>query len=196
MSRSFEQTVTHYRALQEAAYSLANEAVNEADVPRAPVLFRRYDAPAETAWHRHWRGNRHPTGSGGWNWPEVMRSRWKRPSSFRLAVWSGPVLCGLAIGHPSRTSRTGHRKTISVNLIQGAPFAHPLRRSIALLTTTYATAYGRLLGASRIRLIEPLPGTIHSYAKMGFSTILKGNRALYCEREIYDEGEEHLSDRD
>lgn len=193
MPRSFEQTVAHYRALQEAACTLAHEAIIQAGVPRAPVLFRRYDALAESAWHLQWEGHRHPTGSGGWNWPEIVRSRWKRPSAFRLAIWSGPVLCGLAIGHPSRTSGTGDRKTISVNLIEGAPFAHPLRRSIALLTTTYATAYGRLLGASRIRLIEPLPGTIHSYARMGFSTILKGNQALYCEREIFDEEEEHLS---
>ena len=195
MPRSFEQTVAHYRALQEAACTLAHEEVARNGATQAPVLMRRYDAMAEWNWHLEWQGHRHPTGSGGWNWPEVMRSRWKRPSAFRLAIWSGPVLCGLAIGHPSRTSRTGHRKTISLNLIEGAPFAHPLQRSIALLTTTYATAYGWLLGASRIRLIDPLPGTIHSYAKLGFSTILKGNQPLYCEREIYHE-EEDLSEPD
>lgn len=70
------------------------------------------------------------------------------------------------------------------NLIEGAPFAHPLRGSLKLLTIAYATEYGRLLGATRVRLIEPMPGLIHSYAALGFSTILQGGRALYCEREI------------
>jgi hypothetical protein len=184
MPRSFEQTVAHYRALQEAAYTLANEAVLEAGVPRAPVLFRRYDALAESAWHLQWEGRRHPAGSGGWNWPKVMRSKWKRPSAFRLAIWSGTTLCGLAIGHPSRRSAAGRRKTLAVNLIEAAPFAHPLRGFVTLLTTTYATTYGRQLGSSWIRLIDPLPGAMPGYTALGFSVILKGNRPLYCEREI------------
>ena len=78
----------------------------------------------------------------------------------------------------------GTRKTIAVNLIEAAPFAHPLRGFVTLLTTTYATAYGRQLGSSSIRLIDPLPGAIPSYTALGFSIILKGNRPLYCEREI------------
>lgn len=184
MSRSFEQTVTHYRELQVAAYSLAHEAVVQAGVPRAPVLFRSYDALAESAWHLQWEGHRHPAGSGGWNWPKVIRTKWKRPSAFRLAIWSGSTLCALAIGHPSRMSSAGTRKTLSVNLIEAAPFAHPLRASIALLATTYAITYGRQLGSSRIRLIEPVPGAIPIYTDLGFSIILKGNRPLYCEREI------------
>jgi hypothetical protein len=145
---------------------------------------RRYDAAAESAWHSDWQGRRHPSGNGGWNWPELVRSRWKRPSAFRLAIWSGSTLCGLAIGHPSKTSPAGGRKTLSVDLIEGAPFAHPLQRSIKLLTIMYATAYGRLLGSSRVRLMNPLPGVIDSYAALGFSIILHRGRPLYCEREI------------
>lgn len=184
MARSFEETVAHYRALQDAACSLAHEEILGAGSVAAPVVFARYDARAEAAWHSEWQGRPHPSGSGGWNWPEIVRSRWKRPSAFRLAVWSGSTLCALAIGHPSKTSPAGGRKTVSVNLIEGAPFAHPLRGSLKLLTIAYATEYGRLLGATRVRLIEPMPGLIHSYAALGFSTILQGGRALYCEWEI------------
>jgi hypothetical protein len=184
MARSFEETEAHYRALQEAAYSLAHEEIRGAGSLAAPVLLRRYDGMAEAAWHADWQGHRHVSGSGGWNWPEIVRSRWKRPSAFRLAIWSGAALCGLAIGHPSKRSPAGGRKTISVNLIEAAPFAHPLRGFIKLVTVTYATEYGRLLGSTRVRLIDPLPGVIPSYTKLGFSIILKGDQPLYCEREI------------
>jgi hypothetical protein len=184
MPRSFEETVAHYRALQEAAYSLAHEEILGAGSVAAPVVLRRYDAVAEAAWHSEWQGRRHASGSGGWNWPQIVRSRWKRPAAFRLAIWSGPTLCGLAIGHPSKTSPAGGRKTISVELIEGAPFEHPLQGSIAMLATTYATHYGRLLRSTRVRLIKPVPGVIQTYTGLGFSVILKGHRPLYCEREI------------
>jgi len=184
MARSFEQTVAHYRAVQEAANSLAHEEILGAGSVAAPVLLRRYDGVAEAAWHSEWQGRHHVRGSGGWNWPEIVRSRWKRPSAFRLAIWSGSTLCGLAIGHPSKTSPAGRRQTMSVNLIEGAPFVHPLRGFIKLLAVTYATEYGRLLGSTRVRLIEPLPSVIPSYTKLGFSIIIKGHQPLYCEREI------------
>lgn len=184
MARSFEETVAHYRALQRMACWRAQDAVIRTGAVTAPVVLRRYEAMAESAWHAEWQGRRHPTGSGGWNWPEIVRSKWKRPSAFRLAIWSGSTLCGLAIGHPSRTSSAGVRNTLSVNLIESAPFAHPLQGSIALLAVGFALSYGRMLGASRVRLMQPLPGTIKHYASMGFSTILQGGRALYCEREI------------
>lgn len=184
MSRSFEETVAHYRALQHMACWRAQDAIIRTGAVTAPVVLRRYDVTAEAAWHSEWQGHRHWSGSGGWNWPEIVRSRWKRPSAFRLAIWSGSTLCGLAIGHPSKTSPAGGRKTLSVNLIEAAPFAHPLQSAIAVLATTYAAEYGRLLGSTRVRLIEPLPGVINTYAALGFSIILQGGRPLYCEREI------------
>ena len=184
MARSFEETVAHYRALQEAAYSLAHEEIRGAGLMGVPVVLRRYDGTAEAAWHSDWQGRPHLNGSGGWDWPAIVRSRWRRPSAFRLAIWSGSTLCGLSIGHPSKRSPGGSRKTISVNLIEGSPSAHPLRGFIKLVAITYATEYGRLLGSTRVRLIEPLPAVIPSYAQLGFSIILKGHQPLYCEREI------------
>lgn len=187
MARSFEETVAHYRALQQMACWRAQNAVVRTGAVRAPVAMRLYNVMAEAAWHSDWQGRRHPTGSGGWSWPEIVRTRWKRPSAFRLAIWSGSTLCGLAIGRPSRRSLAGSRTTLSVNLIEGAPFAHPLQGAIAVITTTYATEYGRLVGSSRVRLMDPLPGVIDTYAALGFSIILRGGQTLYCEREIYDE---------
>jgi hypothetical protein len=184
MSRSFEQTVAHYRALQHMACWRAQDAIVRTGAVPVPVLLRRYDALAESAWHSEWEGRRHPSGSGGWNWPEIVRTRWKRPAAFRLAIWSGSILCGLAIGHPSKKSAGGRRKTLSVNLIESAPFAHPLQGVIAMLATTYATEYGWLLGSSRVRLMNPLPGVIETYAALGFSIILQRGRLLYCEQEI------------
>jgi hypothetical protein len=184
MSRSFEETVAHYRALQHIACWRAQDAIIRTGAVAPPVVLRRYDAMAETAWHSEWQGRRHPTGSGGWNWPEIVRTRWKRPAAFRVAIWSGSTLCGLAIGHPSKTSPAGGRRTLSVNLIESSPLVHPLQGVIAMLATTYATEYGRLLGSSRVRLMNPLPGVLDTYAALGFSIILQRGRPLYCAREI------------
>ena len=32
--------------------------------------------------------------------------------------------------------------------------------------------------------MDPLPGVIDTYAALGYSIIIQGERALYCEREI------------
>jgi hypothetical protein len=184
MLRSFQHTVRHYRELQEAALAITMEAAEGSTSILSSVELARYSAEAAYAWRTTWEGQEHPSGSGAWDWPNLMRSRWRRPEAFRLAIWSGSTLCGLAIGHPSTSRRAGLRHTISVDIMEGAPFPHPLRGSIALLVITYAITYGRLLGASRIRLVEPLPGAIAIYRDLGFEVVYKGKRPVYCERSI------------
>ena len=154
MFRSYTDTVAHYRALQRGAHRITEDAF--APVLRAPLALDFYDARADDAWHATWRPQRHPSGAGGWHWPRIMRTRWRRPSAFRLAIWSGPVLCGLAIGHPSRRSGAGVRRFLSVEMIEGAPFSHPLRSSVAELATQFAIEYARLLRGTRVRLINPI----------------------------------------
>lgn len=184
MFRPFLQTVRRFRELQDGALAITSEAVTRTGAISAPVELSLYDRAAESAWRLTWQGVEHPSGSGGWHWPDLVTNRWRRPEAFRLAIWSGSTLCGLAIGHPSKTRPVGRRHTISVDFMEGAPFPHPLRGSIALLTVTFAITYGRLLGTSRIRLVEPLPGVIETYRTMGFEVVYQGGRPLYCERRI------------
>jgi hypothetical protein len=147
---------------------------------------RLVDTDEETlaAWRSTWR-DAHPSGFGNWNWERILRRAWRRPSAFHVAVWSGEQLCGLGAGRLSKRRLVGVRHTISLHFIESAHDAgHPLRHTIAALVISAAEGYGRLVGASRIRLIEPLPGVIHIYQELGFEVAHKAGQPVYCERRI------------
>jgi hypothetical protein len=77
------------------------------------------------------------------------------------------------------------RHTVSVHFIESAHDAqHPLRRKVAALVISAAEAYGALVGASRVRLIEPLPGLIGFYNGYGYTLAHKAGQTVYCERRI------------
>ena len=183
MYRSFGQTVHHYRLLQAAAHRYVVDAAARNRIVGAPLRLGFIDDGALDAWAATWAGRRDPAASGGWNWP-ALDGRLRRPSAFHLAVWSGPTLCGLALGRLSKTRPVGRKHTVSVDFMEGAPFPHPLRRSIALLTVAFAEAYGRAVGARRLRLVQPLPGALPIYLRLGFEVVYSGGRAVYCDRRI------------
>lgn len=183
MYRSFSQTVHHYRLLQSAAHRYVVDAANRNRIVAAPLRVGFIDDGALDAWAATWAGRRDPAAAGGWSWP-VLHARLRRPSAFHLAIWSGPVLCGLALGRVSKTRPVGRKHTVSVDFMEGAPFPHPLRGSIALLTVAFAEAYGRAVGARRLRLVQPLPGAMPIYLRLGFDVVHSGGRAIYCDRRI------------
>jgi hypothetical protein len=100
-------------------------------------------------------------------------------------VWSGADLCGLGVGRLSKRRLSGVRHTVSVHYIESAHARdHPLRYLIAPLVIAAAEAYASLLGCTRIRLIEPLPGIIPMYEDLGFAVAWKAGQPVYCERRI------------
>ncbi len=68
--------------------------------PRRAAAEARYSGlrlAALDAWRRQWAG--HPARPVAWPWDAMMSDyRRHRPSRFELALWSGDVLCGLAVG--------------------------------------------------------------------------------------------------
>lgn len=102
-----------------------------------------------------------------------------------VAIWSGERLCGLGVGRTSRRRAFGVRHTVSVHFIESAHDRdHPLRHAVATLVIAAAESYGRLLGATRIRLIEPLSGVIPLYERLGFVVAWKAGQPVYCDRRI------------
>jgi hypothetical protein len=184
MFRSYAATVAHYRALQSGAHRITEDAFDGSGLLPAPLALRSYDARAEDAWRATWRLYRHPGGGGGWPWPLIMRTRWRRPSAFRLAIWSGPTLCGLAIGHPSKRTSGGRRNFVAVEIMEGAPFAHPLKGSIAEVMALFAQTYCRALGGSRVRLLHPDPALIGWYQALRFAPVYQKGAIVYSEREV------------
>lgn len=174
----------HYAELRRAAY---HDVVRNARAAGAiPVPLRLADTNEETlaVWRSTWR-DAHPSGFGNWNWEPILRRAWRRPSAFHVAVWSGEQLCGLGVGRLSKRRLIGIRHTISLHCVESAHDAgHSLRGWIAVLVISAAEGYGRLMGASRIRLIEPLPGIMHTDVGLGFEFVHQAGHPVYCERRI------------
>jgi hypothetical protein len=174
----------HYARLRRHAYdNIVQDALESAAV-HVPLRLADTDEETLVAWRATWRDG-HPSGYGNWNWDRILRRAWRRPSAFHVAVWSGGQLCGLGVGRLSKRRLVGVRHTISVHFIESAHDSrHPLRRRVAPLVISAAEAYGGLVGASRIRLVEPLPGIVPMYEGFGFTVAWKAGQPVYCERRI------------
>lgn len=173
-----------YRQLRRQALDLVEMEALRTGFVRCPLRLMDTDEHTLAVWRATWTGQ-HPTGYGNWNWDRVLARAWRRPSAFHVAVWSGGELCGLGVGRLSKRRLIGVRHTVSVYLIESAhDERHPLRHKIAALVIAAAEAYGRHAGASRIRLIEPLPGVVRMYESYGFTVAWKAGQPLYCERRI------------
>jgi hypothetical protein len=174
----------HYARLRRQAYDHIVQDAVEAGSICVPLRLADTDEETLAAWRTTWR-DAHPSGYGNWNWDRILRRAWRRPSAFHIAVWSGEHLCGLGVGRLSKRRFAGVRHTISLHFIESAhDHQHPLRRRVAPLVISAAEAYGDLAGASRIRLIEPLPGVIRIYEELGFAVARKAGQPVYCERRI------------
>jgi len=144
------------------------------------------DRTAMEAWSGTWMGRRHAAHAGAWNWSLLMDSMPRRAAILPVALWSGDDLCGLALGRASRHRPTGVRHTVTLTHVERRPEPPPvaLRGEIVLLSLSIATAYGRSVGASRLRLGYPEPRLIGWYERLGFVVARSGGKAVYCEREM------------
>lgn len=157
----------HYARLRRRAYELVEHEALQTGFVRCPLQILDTDEQTVALWRATWK-DEHPTGYGSWDWERLLTRAWRRPSAFHVAVWSGDALCGLGVGRLSRRRAGGVRHTVSVHFIESAhDVRHPLRHRVAALVIAAAEAYGRHLGASRIRLLEPLPGVLGMYQAYG-----------------------------
>jgi hypothetical protein len=151
----------------------------------APELrLAQIDARAIMAWRQDWTAP-HPTGVGHWDWERLVRRFRRDPASFTLAVWHGGLLCGLAAGHASERRASGDRAYVSINLVQSVPRrAHPLKRRIVLIAAEAVGEYGKAIGASSVRVVDPLDGAVAIYTTAGFNVVRSRGRIVSCEKEI------------
>lgn len=170
------------RAATEARYSgyravaLARaDALFAPSISPTPVRFGTITALALDAWHAQWAA--HPARQVAWPW-EVMAPDQRRrlPTRFELALWSGDVLCGLAIG------RVGS-SYCSVEYLEGSPVAgHPLRGQVIPAALTALLAYAKVLGKAEMRLVEPLDELVPLYEARGFLLVVPKGERRYCVR--------------
>jgi hypothetical protein len=100
------------------------------------------------------------------------------PGRFEVAVWSGQILCGLAIGR----TRTEYCR---VDYLEGSPDpVHPLKGNVVVVVAGAVVAYATALGKREVRLVDPLPAVVAHYEALGFKLANPKGASPYCWREI------------
>lgn len=111
---------------------------------------------------------------GGWDWRKARDDVQSDPRHFEAALWSGRVLCGLAVGKASKTA-------VKLRLLEAHPGRfHPLRGLVAPFLLLAADRHARALGRRQLQLIDPLPGALPTYIRLGFQLAPAGARPPYC----------------
>lgn len=180
----FRRALRHYGMIREAAFRAAEADVRENGLPRHPVRFAPIDAGALEVWRATWVRS-HALRYGDGDWEGLVGAVWRRPTAFHLAIWSGKQLCGLSVGRASKRRSCGRRHTLSLHFIEANPDpGHPLKGHVAELAIVCAEAYGAALGATILRLTNPLSGVLRLYVGLGFSVAGRSVSGLYLDRLI------------
>jgi hypothetical protein len=175
----------HRDARAEAYETARDDAITHGGLG-AELRLADIDGAALAAWERNWSRHKHPSGAGGWNWPELARALPNRAAVLPLAIWYGTDLCGLALGHASRSRAGGVRHTFTLTFVErrAEPPPVPLRGHIVRLAVSTAQSYGAWLGASRLVLRNPDRNLLSFYRLLGFEVAWKHGKPAYCVREV------------
>lgn len=154
----------------ESAGLRINSRLNKANIVLALI-----NDIAISAWRTKWLPLYISGQTGGWDWASEKRSLRGTISRFEVALWAGPVLCGLAIGKPS-----DGRSHLSVRLLEGNPDpGHPLKRQVARCLLEAAEEYAYAIEKQELRVINPLVGALPIYQALGFSIAPAGAKPPY-----------------
>jgi len=140
-------------------------------LPDTDFDFDFIDENALDFWERNWIPNRR-SDRGNFPW-QTINAKYRRKTAkyFNLSIWSDEMLCGLAIGKPSRKNRC-----CNLYYIEGAPMNHPLKRHIIPLCLDVFEKYAFIIsnGDITVRLMDPVSDLIPFYEKLGYKTVLSG----------------------
>jgi len=180
MAQFVQNALVRYNAMREAAIFDAEERLQAriSDTFGIPIELSLIDERALLAWQEQWKPRSDRL--GGWNWREQRLRLASTVSRFEVAIWSGPLLLGLAIGKPSKGP-----SHLAIQLLEGNPAeAHPLKGYVAECVVEAGISYARLLGKAQLRLIQPLPGALPTYRRLNFKVELETAKPPYCFLEI------------
>lgn len=121
----------------------------------------------------------HP--SGGFPWDDIFYQIHSTPRRFDIAIWDGPLLCGLGAG---MASKGGENVTLRWVERFETPSNH-LKGFVLEAVITAADHYARILNRPRLLLRAPLPGTEARYVDgFGFSLAPRRFGAIYYQRDV------------
>jgi hypothetical protein len=175
-----DELIRRYMELRTGAYASVASRTEASGGPTIPFRLTSITRMVLSEWERSWAPHAGDGARpGGWNWVQIAEAYTRYPDAFHLAIWNGQTLCGLSAGRPSR----GHHY-LAVDFLEGSPTHHPLKGQVLPLTIAAAMAYGRALGATSLRLTNPLPGVVSLYESAGFTLVWGQGSGPYCERRI------------
>jgi len=180
---NYKEAKQQYNELRNKVYQkVENEFL---DIFQKPVQLTHININALKAWQKEWYPNlahrkRFTEEELLWNWVNTRREMSKVPNRFELAIWSDNILCGLAIGKPSKGS--AHN---AIYRLQGSPIKHPLEGKIITIAIKTGTEYAKALDKKHLVLVEPLEHLVKIYQRHGFTfKTSKHYPKRYCIKEV------------
>lgn len=117
------------------------------------------------------------------NWPWIDMREWFRrdPARFELEIHCAGRICALALGRPSAS-----RSNCSLHYVEASPDpTHPLRGKVLAVVLTALEQYCAAIGASEMRVVQPLAALIPLYVgRYGFTLADTTTPSPYCWREV------------
>ena len=103
-----------------------------------------------------------------WDWLEGYRVyQFRHPNRFELATWYGNTLVSLALGKASPG-----KTLVRLDFIEARPVNNPLKGRTTPIVASAMELYARLLGASEIRIIDPINDNVRKYYQsLGFGYV-------------------------
>lgn len=100
-----------------------------------------------------------------WPWAEDYKNyAFRHPNRFELATWYGNTLASLSLGKPSYA---GSR--LRLEFIEANPSGTLLKGRIVPITISVAELYANIIGASELRIIDPIDKKlIEYYSSFGY----------------------------
>ncbi|WP_154116246.1 hypothetical protein [Vibrio cincinnatiensis] len=164
MQNTHQDTELKYQRFREDSRAIAEQTLPRQYADR--VSLKGVDRLSLTHAKR-WEESLERSDSASWSWSEGFKQyAYRHPKRFDLAIWyANAQLCGLSLGKPTYT---GGR--LRLDVIEGAPWDHPLKSKIIEITVSAAEAYADFIGAEQIRIMRPVNARVtRYYEKFGFT---------------------------
>lgn len=146
--RMRDELERRYSGLRKQSIQMANQALRSPNVRLSLVDSTAY--AAFECWQSH------PDRKVDWEWPKSWAS-WKihYPKRFECATWNGNKLIGFAMGRPTYQA-TGLR----LDYIEKSPEASEPHLDLTYLALY---AYATLLGATHVKIMNPINKDVRDY---------------------------------
>lgn len=166
MQTSHALTEKHYDEFRAKSLEMAQKVISPSYGDR--VSLRQIDS-LSLAHAERWEASLDRSDDAAWNWTGDKGFRkyaYRHPKRFDLAIWyANTQLCGLSIGKPTYNS-----SKMRLDVLEGAPENHPLKRKVVEITVLACEAYASLIGAEQIRIMKPVnANVIKYYESFGFT---------------------------